>query len=89
VRTIYKYPLEFLGRQDVALPVGAEFLSVQMQRDSICMWFIVDPEDPKETRTFFIVGTGHAMPPGNFLFLGTVQMEDGRFIWHIFSEVKG
>jgi len=35
------------------------------------------------------VGTGHAMPPGNFLFLGTVQMEDGRFIWHIFSEVKG
>ena len=87
-RVIFKYPLKLTDTQLVEIPEGAERLTVQLQRDTICLWAIVDIRKQNEVRTVHIVGTGHPVPDGFLEFLGTVQMAGGSLVWHVFMEVK-
>ncbi len=84
--TIYKYTLELKDQQYLTLPAGREFLSVQMQRGKICLWYRV-PYAPKgaEQASFVIVGTGHVVPAGKLKFLGTVQQPEYESVWHVFA----
>lgn len=86
MKTIYKYPLN-LGRQVVLLPLGARVLTAQVQHETICLWAeVADPEGKKERRTFNVVGTGHPIPNNPGVYIGTVQMQEGRFVWHVYEE---
>lgn len=70
----------------VALPAGAIPLAVQMQDDVPQMWFLVDPERPKEPRSFLVVGTGQPIPDDVPLhFIGTFQMAPEGLVWHLFE----
>lgn len=86
--SIYKYPLNLTDEQIVSMPVGSKILSVQVQREQICLWAQVDtsPSGPAELRSIQIIGTGH--PVEDFSashFIGTVQL--GRLVFHIFENV--
>jgi hypothetical protein len=86
--TIWKYPLKAVERQVVEMPKGATILSVQTQHGDVCIWALVDPEAKKESRTIWIVGTGHEMPEGIHLrYLGTTQTPGGTFVPHVFEEI--
>jgi hypothetical protein len=39
-----------IGSEPVSMPKGAEILSVQEQRDEICVWALVDPSRPVNLR---------------------------------------
>lgn len=69
------------------IPAGGQFLSVQMQGDLVQMWFLVDPSQRMEQRTFAMCGTGsdveYLFDPRRAGFLGTVL--DGPFVWHAFE----
>jgi hypothetical protein len=85
---VYKYPLELCARQTIHMPKGARILSVQVQRERICMWALIDPYAANEEREFYVVGTGQLlseMPPP-LEFLATVQMDRGALVWHVFAE---
>lgn len=83
-RTIWKTTLRFVdGPQEIALPLGADVLSVHEQHGSVVMWFICTPAAPKQTRKFQIVGTGHAAPE-YALYEGTAFMPNG-LVWHVFE----
>lgn len=82
MKVIWKQVLQIEGTQDVPLPVGAEFLSVQNQRDEICFWYKCDPAAEKKMHRFFIAGTGHQLPHTEGQYMGTVQV--GSFVWHVF-----
>lgn len=75
---IFKYPIK---SGSLFVPKNAEFLSVQMQRNEITSWWMVDPEALPEEILISVVGTGHPIRDEG-RFLGTVQ--DGSFVWHIF-----
>lgn len=81
---IYKYALETTGRQKLQIPSPQNFLSVQLQRDKICVWYEVDEAHDQEDDVieFVIVGTGHRAPDVA-QHLGTVQM--GGFVWHVYA----
>lgn len=50
------------------------------------MWFLVDREEVAfEVRTFNCYGTGHRIDATRALYLGTLQMNDGQFVWHLFE----
>jgi hypothetical protein len=88
-KTIYKYPIEVVDEQDIKIPQGAMFLSIQEQDDKIVLYYVVDP-DEKETDShhIVIVGTGHPMDNvGKGIFLGTVKMAGGKLMWHVFIRV--
>ena len=85
---IYKYPLELVDFQTVELPVGAKVLYTEVQNEQICLWALINPESPKIDRNVRIFGTGHDVPDTitERQYYGTVLMQNGQFVWHIFIE---
>lgn len=84
-KTIWKFPLDITDLQPVRMPQGAQILSVQMQYDRLVLWAVVDPEAKGELRTIEIIGTGNLVNPASRQFIGTVQMNGGLLVWHIFE----
>jgi len=84
--TIYKFPLQLSSRQRVALPRGAEVLTVQYQHGSLFAWAMVDEAAAEELMTFLIFGTGEFLPVNPGQYLGTVQQNSGQFVWHVFLD---
>lgn len=84
--TIWKYEIEATDRLTISIPKGAQFLSVQVQRQNICVWFLVNPKLPPEDRFFSIYGTGHVIPMQPGTYLGTFQLMGGSLVFHLFEE---
>ncbi len=84
---IYKFQFEVEGEVTIPMPKGAHILAVQVQHNSPCLWAIVDPEQPIESRTFRIFGTGHEMDVDmpHCHYIGTFQLLGGSFIGHLFE----
>lgn len=70
------------------MPIGAEILSVQVQRGNPHMWALVDPEAPCEVRTFRILGTGYIELGAPGQHLGSFQLNDGALVFHVFEPYK-
>lgn len=91
VKTIYRYPVQITDQQTIALPAGAEVLSVQHRQDTthqVDLWALCDPEAALQDRRFVMIGTGHAVPEQPLNFLATVQVLGGAQVYHVF-EVLG
>jgi len=90
-RAVWKYPLGNweTGMFSAEMPKFAEVLSLQVQKNDLCMWVLVDPDMPKEQRHFLIVGTGHEYDSARGLvsdnFVGTFQMYGGDLVFHVFE----
>ena len=84
--TIWKFPIETQGEQIINVPVGAEFLSVQVQHGKPCIWAKVNQQENVTVRAkVSIVGTGHpASRTDGMMFLGTYQLDGGDFVGHVF-----
>ena len=85
MKTIYKHVLNITGRQTLELGANDEPLSVQFQRDNLCLWVLHDPSDPKVQRQFAIYGTGHPVEQAAGDFIGTVQQPGMGLVWHVFE----
>jgi len=86
MKTVWKYTLS--TRESVRqIPIGAEFLSMGVQGDIICLWFLIpDTEAKKEQRVFEIFGTGQAIPSfGGLKFIGTMVSQNVEMVWHVFE----
>jgi len=61
--TVYKYKLEqpFLAT-DIEVPYPATPLSVAIQDNDICVWFLVDPEGHKIKVKLIALPTGVGLP---------------------------
>ena len=83
MKAIWKCPIK-MHYDKITAPVE-KFLTAQMQRDTLCVWAIVDTE--KEDRTFAIsvMGTGWCLGQPEKIgdYIGTVQ--DGIYVWHLFA----
>lgn len=81
---IWKYELNSVLNK-LRMPVGAQVLSVQVQRDITCLWAKVDIDAPKVDRTFELVGTGQSMREGPVTYIDTVQLAEGYLAFHVFE----
>lgn len=87
MRTVWKYPVQITDVFTLTMPRGAEILHVAMQFELPYLWAWVNPDEPTETRTFAIVGTGNPAPePDDSFYHGTFQHMGGQLIWHLFEE---
>lgn len=85
--TVWKENLNIeRGIQEIALPEGAEILTVREQQSAIAMWFHCDPSRILIKRRFIVVSTDGAAPTLEAsTYIGTASLEDGKFIFHIFE----
>lgn len=95
MRKIYKYPLRVIDEQVVTLPFKHDILSVDVQllegREVIMLWAMIDesnyPAYKTVDRTIHIIGTGHYVPNVELKFIGTVQLQKGNLVFHVFLGV--
>jgi|HubBroStandDraft_1064217.scaffolds.fasta_scaffold239859_1 hypothetical protein len=86
---IFKYPFVITESQFIQLSKDAQILSVQLQFDIPCLWALIDENKPLESRRLIIHGTGNPIDSmDNESYLGTIQMKEGQFVWHIFISKK-
>jgi len=84
---MWKYSLELCERQTIEVQKGANILSCQLQESKICVWGIVNPEAPTESRDFYIVATGVPITlKETARFVGTVQIAEA--VLHVFELPK-
>jgi hypothetical protein len=72
----------------VDMPKGAEILSVHQQRNSLCFWALVFPNQEREKRRFVICGTGYPVFDEKLKFLGTAFFADGNIVFHVFEKLE-
>lgn len=84
MQTIWKFPLLLEGRQHAQVPRGYRLLHVAADpQGNISFWAMVDPEAPKESVVFRVVGTGH---PVDDRWRHEGSLVQGPFVWHVFTE---
>jgi hypothetical protein len=82
---IFKWTLAITDRQNLYMPVGAKLLTVQMQNEMPQLWALCNPEAPKETRTFNIIGTGNPIQNDPGQYIATFQINSGMLVFHVFE----
>lgn len=84
---VWKFPIN--PNNDVTkimLPLGATPLSVQLQHNAVQLWVLCNPdEEICKERTFRLVATGEEFHEPKFAYIGTIQAEGGRYIFHLFE----
>jgi hypothetical protein len=91
MQKVFKYPLEVTDIQNLSLPEGAIIRTAMEQCGSLCIWAEIDTEMVKqnrnETRTIYVIGTGHPMPDEELRYINSVSMSSGNLIFHIYERV--
>ena len=86
-RVIFKYCIDINKWNEIVMPAKAKVLTVQFQLVKPVMWVETNPyTDDKETREFWIVGTGHEFDVEDATYIGTYQ--DGGFVGHVYERVR-
>lgn len=85
MNTIWKYTLQ--PRIDIEMPLGSKILEVREQNNDACMWVLVNPEMETTIRHFVVYGTGMEIntPLDELLYHGTVQLNEGQLVFHVFE----
>lgn len=87
MKRIFKYTLNPVNQSSLSLPKGAQLLSIHEQRGAICLWALVDEEEAtRETFHFVIYGTGRPFEELTGPFLGSVHLNDGAYVFHVFQK---
>lgn len=87
MNTIHKFDLTISMETPLLLTPKAKPLCVQVQHGLPRLWVHMDTSDEKKLRRFRIYGTGHECDEPSENYVGTFQVGDGDFVWHLF-EVK-
>ena len=75
----------------VEMPIGAEILTIQNQKENACIWALVNPENEKEKRHFEVFGTGHNIHYDMGFerkYINSFQMEGGNLVFHLFERLS-
>ena len=114
MRTIHKFPLTKVGKdQSIEMPVDSYILKIDRMpvhgkddlfcESQVCIWALVDTEQPMEKREIFCVGTGEVVeefdliikivshPPfglsSRICYIGSIIFEEKCEIWHYFEKM--
>jgi hypothetical protein len=71
---------------NTGLPSTTKVLCAQLQRNVPTIWYSFElvEDDKLKPFKFAIVPTGQDFDGENFEYLGTVQYQEGDFIYHVF-----
>jgi hypothetical protein len=85
MKTIYKYELKITDIQSIEMPIGAEILSAGLQKQTPCIWALVEDENKLQNRIIEVLGTGNPIiQEGSRKFIGTFILANG-FVGHVFE----
>lgn len=81
---IFKYTIRDMEAK-ISPPQGAEFLSLQVQKDWVVIWCLVNEDFPPQVKRVHLYYTGQDIPgDGPQKYLGTAQIES--LVLHAFGD---
>jgi len=88
MNTIWKFELEIVDEQVIAMPEFASILCAQEQGGKLCLWAKVVTDKKLENRVIRIIGTGNPVHDADQMvgYIDTVQI--GKFVWHVFEKLS-
>jgi len=88
MKTIWKFPIEVVDEQIIAIQHGAKILSVRVQHEVPYLWALVDTAQRNVLRTIRTYGTGHTISslPDDSEYVGMLFLHDGRLVFHVFID---
>lgn len=87
MKTVFKYTLAITDHQEITLPKGAQPLSVGIQNGHLMLWCLVDDQaDLAMPRDVYVHGTGHKVDDIPLQYLGTVMLNGGALVFHVFID---
>jgi hypothetical protein len=86
VKTVYKFVLCADNYQTVNMPPGSKVLTAQVQREKVCIWALVDPNDTRRIDyPVWVYGTAHPVTDAvSGRYVATVQLAGGALVYHVF-----
>lgn len=78
----------------IEMPSDAKIISCQTQyeaefdREVICIWAMINTENPGIRKYFYMYGTGHEITKTNLNFIGTCKLNNDSLIIHVFEEIN-
>ena len=88
-KEIWKVPLQITEWQEAKFPKNTEILSIQVQNNIPCIWFMIDLDENLASKMetiklqTVVTGSSFSFSPKTHKFLGTYQV-DG-FVGHVFQ----
>jgi hypothetical protein len=91
MKSIYRFYLDYPENNFIFVPVGSKILCVQNQKERVAIWFLVPDTDSiiKQERIFTIYVAGECRERIEGGYVGTVQMDNGNFVYHVFEDTPG
>ena len=83
--TVYKYPIPIEDEFNLELPIGAKILKIELQGNHPNIWALVNSENENQKRSFRFAGTGHSLPEKELNYIGSVHMNSGQLVFHLFE----
>ncbi len=87
MKTIHKYILRD-GDSKISVPINHKVLSVGNQDDKVCVWIEVNTRHKLSDKVFEVYCTGQQIPDGNRKFIGTVLLDSGCFVLHVYERLS-
>jgi len=86
MKSIWKFriPVE-VGTFILSMPKGAKILTFQTQGEKAYIWAVVSVSAHDEKRIFRITRTGLGLEKTPNEYIGTIQTDEGKFVWHLFE----
>lgn len=81
---IWKFPIT-PENTTIEMPKGSEILTIQTQKETPCIWALVDPNAEKVTRIFEMYGTGHEIDKKERMYINSFQLYGGGLVFHLFE----
>jgi hypothetical protein len=83
---VFKYVLNAnnVNNEQTILMHPGDIIHVGTQKNSVCVWALVDTDLPPAPRKFALVMTGYECTYDAKQYIGTVQLLDGYLIFHVF-----
>lgn len=81
---IFKYQLDLVPEQIIKVGFPFKYLTMQWQRDRLCVWALCNENGSGSNRKIIMRGTGHSFEGAvKEDYIGTIQ--EGVFVWHFFD----
>lgn len=86
MQSTYKYGIAApYGAMPMHIPRGAVLLSAQVQKGTPVIWALVDQTQPLERRWIGVYVTGDSITDKIKRHVGTLQLQGGALVLHVFE----
>ena len=88
-KKIWKYPIDTMENDlTIEMPEDSELLYFDVQKEIPTLWVLVNTEKKFEKRYFRVLGTGDSIEDDNLDYIGSIQLVEGDFIFHLFESLN-